>query len=167
MSSTTPNLGLTKTTAAETIGQNWAASNDSGGNFDIIDTKMGAVGNTSVQAQLDALNSKIATKAGSVTDIPSGATNNLTVRQSGNVVSVWGYINGLSLSANTQTKIAKIGTVSLPNNAVRTLCMVSSAAYLPGTVAYLIIDTNGEIAVNCPEAASNKSVLFNATYIVT
>lgn len=57
MSSTTPNLGLTKTTAAETIGQNWAASNDSGGNFDIIDTKMGAVGNQSVQAQLDALNS--------------------------------------------------------------------------------------------------------------
>ena len=57
MSSTTPNLGLTKTTAAETIGQNWAASNESGGNFDIIDTKMGAVGNQSVQAQLNALNS--------------------------------------------------------------------------------------------------------------
>ena len=60
MSSTTPNIGLTKTTAAETIGQNWAASNDSGGNFDIIDTKMGAVGNTSLQAQVTALNSKIA-----------------------------------------------------------------------------------------------------------
>ena len=59
MSSTTPNLGLTKTTAAETIGQNWAASNESGGNFDIIDTKMGAVGNQSVQAQLNALNSKL------------------------------------------------------------------------------------------------------------
>lgn len=59
MSSTTPNLGLTKTTAAETIGQNWAASNDSGGNFDIIDTKMGAVGSQSVQEQLDALNSKL------------------------------------------------------------------------------------------------------------
>ena len=58
MSSTTPNIGLTKTTAAETIGQNWAASNDSGGNFDIIDTKMGAVGNTSLQAQVTALNSK-------------------------------------------------------------------------------------------------------------
>lgn len=59
MSSTTPNLGLTKTTAAETIGQNWAASNDSGGNFDIIDTKMGAVGNTSLQAQVTALSSQI------------------------------------------------------------------------------------------------------------
>lgn len=59
MSSTTPNLGLTKTTAAETIGQNWAASNDSGGNFDIIDTKMGAVGNTSLQAQVTALNSNL------------------------------------------------------------------------------------------------------------
>lgn len=62
MSSTTPNLGLTKTTAAETIGQNWAASNDSGGNFDIIDTKMGAVGNTSLQAQVTALNSNKANK---------------------------------------------------------------------------------------------------------
>lgn len=60
MSSTTTNLGLTKTTAAETIGQTWAASNESGGNFDIIDTKMGAVGNTSLQAQVTALNSKIA-----------------------------------------------------------------------------------------------------------
>lgn len=59
MSSTTPNIGLTKTTAAETIGQNWAASNDSGGNFDIIDTKMGAVGNTSLQAQVDALSSQL------------------------------------------------------------------------------------------------------------
>lgn len=58
MSSTTPNLGLTKTTASETIGQNWAASNDSGGNFDIIDTKMGAVGNTSLQAQVNELSSQ-------------------------------------------------------------------------------------------------------------
>ena len=65
MSSTTPNIGLTKTTAAETIGQNWAASNDSGGNFDIIDTKMGAVGNTSLQAQVDALSSQIATELAS------------------------------------------------------------------------------------------------------
>lgn len=63
MSSTTPNIGLTKTTAAETIGQNWAASNDSGGNFDIIDTKMGAVGNTSLQAQVTALNSNKANTA--------------------------------------------------------------------------------------------------------
>lgn len=55
MSSTTPNIGLTKTTSAETIGQNWAASNDSGGNFDIIDTKMGPVGNTSLQAQISPL----------------------------------------------------------------------------------------------------------------
>lgn len=59
MSSTTTNLGLTKTTAAETIGQTWAASNESGGNFDIIDGKMGAVGDTSLQAQVNALNSKL------------------------------------------------------------------------------------------------------------
>ena len=80
MSSTTPNLGLTKTTAAETIGQNWAASNDSGGNFDIIDTKMGAVGNTSLQAQVTALSSQLANgivKCGSKTiTIPAWSTGN-------------------------------------------------------------------------------------------
>ena len=79
MSSTTPNLGLTKTTAAETIGQNWAASNDSGGNFDIIDTKMGAVGNTSLQAQVDALNSNKA----SVSDLTNSVAigENVTVER--------------------------------------------------------------------------------------
>ena len=81
MSSTTPNIGLTKTTAAETIGQNWAASNDSGGNFDIIDTKMGAVGNTSLQAQVTALNSKI-------TNYLKSGTNNI-----GNII-VPGYNTG-------------------------------------------------------------------------
>lgn len=89
MSSTTPNLGLTKTTAAETIGQNWAASNDSGGNFDIIDTKMGAVGSTPVQAQLDALNSKMAyvgyvapiswEPTGSEASVTSGTAVNIAV----------------------------------------------------------------------------------------
>ena len=119
MSSTTPNIGLTKTTAAETIGQNWAASNDSGGNFDIIDTKMGAVGNTSVQAQLDALSSQLETinfqytftnvgagtgaiQTVSVPNPPSGKTLQLcTVNQSSglNLVPVW--ISSISRGNNT------------------------------------------------------------------
>lgn len=61
MSSTTPNIGLTKVDRAggETVGQWSDANNGSGGNLDIIDTKMGAVGNTSLQAQINTLNSKI------------------------------------------------------------------------------------------------------------
>ena len=79
MSSTTPNIGLTKTTAAETIGQQWAASNDSGGNFDIIDTKMGAVGSQSVQAQLDALNSNLSLRTFNSSNYAEGATQQITL----------------------------------------------------------------------------------------
>ena len=59
MSRTTTNLGLTAVTNSETIGDFSDAMNASGGNLDIIDGKMGAVGNTSLQAQINTLNSKI------------------------------------------------------------------------------------------------------------
>lgn len=95
MSSTTPNIGLTKTTAAETIGQNWAASNDSGGNFDIIDTKMGAVGNTSLQAQVTALNSNI---TNNYTDYDSTGKYHIRISQMGKMVTVSGVIFGTGTS---------------------------------------------------------------------
>lgn len=100
MSSTTPNIGLTKTTAAETIGQNWAASNDSGGNFDIIDTKMGAVGNTSLQAQVDALSSQLTSQYGVViTDVQYEIC--------ANVVTI--YLNGVTVTDSTGwTKLADL-----------------------------------------------------------
>ena len=59
MSRTTTNLGLTAVTNSETIGDFSDAMNASGGNLDIIDGKMGAVGNTSLQAQINTLNSKL------------------------------------------------------------------------------------------------------------
>lgn len=102
MSSTTPNIGLTKTTAAETIGQNWAASNDSGGNFDIIDTKMGAVGNTSLQAQVTALNSKL--ESGSWTTVTVDSNTNYTVPDNGTL-----YIY---ISPSDQSAGYWIGTIS-------------------------------------------------------
>lgn len=60
MSSTTTNIGLTKMATGETIGQWSDANNGSGGNLDIIDTKMGPVGATSLQAQINALSSQLA-----------------------------------------------------------------------------------------------------------
>ena len=63
MSSRTTNIGLEKVTSDQTIGDLQESMNGSGGNMDIIDTKMGPVGNTSLQAQVDALNSKLTTKA--------------------------------------------------------------------------------------------------------
>lgn len=59
MSSRTTNIGLEKVTSDQTIGDLQESMNGSGGNMDIIDTKMGPVGNTSLQAQVNALNSNI------------------------------------------------------------------------------------------------------------
>ena len=73
----TTNIGLRRPQGTDP-----ASVDDINYNSEVIDTKMGAVGNTSVQAQLDALNSKISryvdvqitlgTSAGNVnSDIPS------------------------------------------------------------------------------------------------
>lgn len=54
MASTTPNIGLTLPTGTE----GWKRSVING-NFTILDTKIGAVGNTSLQSQINTLSSHI------------------------------------------------------------------------------------------------------------
>ena len=54
MASTTTNIGLTKP-----AGTDQALISAINGNMDIIDTKMGAVGNTSVQSQITSLSDQI------------------------------------------------------------------------------------------------------------
>ena len=56
MASTTTNIGLTKP-----AGTDQALISAINGNMDIIDTKMGAVGNTSVQSQITSLSDQIGT----------------------------------------------------------------------------------------------------------
>ena len=56
MASTTTNIGLTKP-----AGTDQALISAINGNMDIIDTKMGAVGSTSVQSQITSLSDQIAT----------------------------------------------------------------------------------------------------------
>ena len=53
----TPNIGLRRP-----VGTDPASVDDINYNSGVIDTKLGAVGSTSVQAQIDALNSKTAKK---------------------------------------------------------------------------------------------------------
>ena len=55
MASTTTNIGLTKP-----AGTDQALISAINGNMDIIDTKMGAVGNTSVQSQITSLSDQMA-----------------------------------------------------------------------------------------------------------
>jgi len=120
------------------------------------------IASASVGAELTSLNNDLTTKSGTVTLKVSGR-NNLIVRQSGHVVSIWGFIDSLSLSANTETQIAQISGVSLPADNVRLRGTVGNAAYVVGSDAYIIVTTAGIIAVN--PSASGSVVYFNATYI--
>ena len=161
MSSTTPNLGLTKTTAAETIGQNWAASNDSGGNFDIIDTKMGPVGNQSVQAQLDALNSKIAT------DWTGCADYKETIEASANVLlQSFGKLRILTFQGVGRAHTEDEVLMTLPTQH-RPL---GGAIYAPGTVGgtavEVRINTNGQVTLFIANGAGNARLYFQACWIV-
>lgn len=59
MSTLTPNIGLEKVTSSQTVGELQESMNGSGRNMDILDAKIGAVGNTSLQAQVSALDNKL------------------------------------------------------------------------------------------------------------
>lgn len=104
-------------------------------------------------------------KTGSVT-VPSGATNNLQVRQSGRVVTINGYVNSVTLTANTSTLIATISGVSRPSEVVRTVCGVAAAAYNhPADVAYASVQSDGQIMV-VSTINGSRAVYLSVSYIV-
>ncbi len=99
MSRTTTNLGLTAVTNSETIGDFSDAMNASGGNLDIIDGKIGQVGNTSLQEQVNTLNSKLTPTYASVT-LASGITGNVIIMRMGKLRVLTGYFNPNTSGAN-------------------------------------------------------------------
>ena len=94
MASTTTNIGLTKP-----AGTDQALISAINGNMDIIDTKMGAVGNTSVQGQITALSDQI----GNIYEYPTGLTTLI------------------GLSSNVYIESGKEKTYSAENSVITTL----------------------------------------------
>ena len=102
----TPNIGL-----RIPQGTDPASVDDINYNSNLLDTKLGAVGNTSVQAQIDSLNSNIATKYSAIifnTAIMqnNGSTDLSYVSRSGNTVTVF-------INARTVTDIAGWGSLGI------------------------------------------------------
>ena len=122
----------------------------------------------SVKSALDSLNSKTTTITGSFTldSNQSSAANNLNVKQVGNMVVIWGYVAGLTLTANTETTIGTIGGVSFPSAAVRLVGSVGANAYSGGTLSYVAISASGNVVLKSSNGGSNKAVMFNAIYAV-
>lgn len=98
----------------------------------------------------------------------TGLTIQLSMRQSGKIVSINGYVTGVSVSANTGVELLDFSGVDAPatNQDVRFTGTIADAAWLPGTQVYVIITSTNKIQINSPSTVSNKVLYFNATYIV-
>lgn len=165
MSSTTPNIGMTKTTASETIGQNWAANNETGGNLDILDTKIGPVGNTSVQAQIDALNSKLtgATSWNEWTQITltqnCEAWNETRYIKIGKIVYVMISVKGLTPNTNVTVANGSIPSGYRPLQRVE-FDGFGGNAYL--NHAHITITTTGDILVYSADTYATGFISYPA-----
>ena len=100
---------------------------------------------------------------GGIVTMKVTGTSNLIVRQYEHTVAIYGYIDGMSLSANTSVDIAQISGVILPANVVRVKGTVGTNAYSVGNDAYIAINTTGIITVI--PSTSGSTIYFNATYI--
>ena len=106
----TPNIGLRCP-----VGTDPASVDDINYNSGVIDTKLGAVGSTSVQAQIDALNSNLTR-----TNIYSNSGNTLKVEKSGNVYCLYtsNYVSKADFDAlqtdlpSSAKPVYTIGTVA-------------------------------------------------------
>lgn len=100
MASTTPNIGLTLPTGTD----GWKRSVING-NFSILDTKIGAVGNTPLQTQINTLSSKITTLF---------KTKTYTATKS--IPSGYGYITASEFDFATPTGYTPIGILDFSSS---------------------------------------------------
>lgn len=120
MATTTPNIGLTLPSGTE----GWKRSVING-NFMILDTKMGAVGNTPLQTQINTLSSQIAARF-----------NNTAITSMSDLISYFGtYKTGLTRVSNT------VGNL-LSGHSRTGLCI--GFEITSEYSAFIFLDSNGE-----------------------
>lgn len=161
MSTQTTNIGLTKVVSSETIGDFSNAMNGSGGNLDIIDTKMGAVGNTSLQAQITALNSQMTT----ITNLTSNITKaskysnaTIEVRKIARICFLEIYIpSSISVSEGDYL------TDTLPNSAKPWI--TNRFVAVKGSSAFVIGFSDNKLQIYTTPPSGSAGVYLSASYI--
>ena len=154
MSSTTTNLQLTLPTGTE----GWKRSVING-NFTILDTKMGAVGNTSLQAQVDALSSQLTPSYATVT-LESGITGTIYIMRMGKLRVLTGYFNPNASGVNIT--IATLDAQDKP------------PVNIQGTFSGYGVTATGELNINSAgtfkcsvNATPSNTLKFNLAYAVS
>ena len=149
----TPNIGL-----RIPQGTDPASVDDINYNSNLLDTKLGAVGNTSVQDQIDSLNSKLipSNVSYSFTANVTGLANDTSVRKIGNILIV-----NIAFTANGSNTLG-IATFSGVSIMATQYCLfreVNSATTKRGYV------NNNELTI--VDAEANKQYIGVATFAIT
>lgn len=115
-----------------------------------------------------AIDDIVSTKTGAFTldQTQSGANKNgLLIKQSGNVVSIQGFISGLTLTAGTSTVIGVVSGVSLPPTGLRLMLNQTTAAYTMGDTIYgFFSNETGNLSI-VPKTTSD-TLNISITYVV-
>lgn len=104
-------------------------------------------------------------KSGSFTRAQSGSSPSLMIKQFGQVVVVSGFINSISVTANSTTVLGTLEGVGYPPNTVRCIGSVGGNAYSMGTPSYVAITNTGQIEVTSSNGGSGRALFFSAAYI--
>ena len=110
----------------------------------------------------------VSTKTGTFTldAAQSGANKNgLLIKQSGKVVSIQGFISGLTLTPGTSTILGVVSGVSLPPTGLRLMLNQTTAAYTMGDTIYgFFSNETGNLSI-FPKTTSD-TLNISITYVV-
>lgn len=154
----TPNIGL-----RIPQGTDPASVDDINYNSNLLDTKLGAVGNTSVQDQIDSLNSK---STGTISKtISDGTLTDTTCTKVGNTVFASGRIHTISPSVTANGQFFQLPEGFRPVSSFRGIGYISvdSVGFVP---VFSTISTNGSVSLNYSSSATANQVYFFAVFSV-
>lgn len=159
----TPNLGL-----RIPVGTDPASVDDINYNSNLLDTKLGPIGNDSVQDQIDGLSDQIATKSISLTvNSTNVSVNSLFVKRSGNIICINGWFR-LTTAGKAGGNIFTLPSGAYPTDNVRIPCAISDQAYnAPSAFGYIVIDyQNGQMNLTTPSGNTKDAIYFTCSYAV-
>ena len=164
MASTTTNIGLTKP-----AGTDQALISAINGNMDIIDTKMGAVGNTSVQSQITSLSDQIASDSGLQYIKVDGNDSYIMYRKIGKIVMM--YAHHKVSSATIAAWSNYFFTQDMPQNFRPAIDIVVPMVHdrSGGEGCAFAVNANGNVFIsgrNTGATATGEILQATVTYIV-
>lgn len=118
-----------------------------------------------VKALIDKVLTLIKPKTGTITASNNFTLSEVNVVERCGVVSINGYATRSSAIGTTQIQLGQLNGVSYPQTNVRKLTGTGNHAYNMNALAYIVINSSGEIFCTAKNT-SDKVILFDFSYNV-